>query len=474
MTASGDVADYTASVQAAIIANFASAARVPQSRVSLRVSAASVRLEITIESASKAAADTAQNSLAPALADASTAADLMPAGFTVESTPTIAVVAAPEPGTRLSPPPPSPLAASSGSLGGLLGGVFGGAAILLGLVYLHWRRSPRRAKTVATDLFAPPRVSQTAGASEAAGTSEVAWNEFLTSHRDPEQRDSQQEHAAISAAQRQARSPGQPVPRPSALAQSLLQVNEAARQLAAQEREDGPDGGGGPDGPDGPGGPDGPDGLGGPDGPDGLGGPERPREVTISHSEFAVASTEDVHPEVPGGDVAIVTCTCAGTGTGTGTGAGLLAPQRAPQAAGTSEVEPPAAQQPALSVLPQPFQSEVPAAAPTTAGEASAQAVAPKVAQPDPSGGSTPQSTNRPLVEFLTSYRTPEQRDSPREHAAISAAQRQARSPGQPVPRPSALAQSLLQVNEAARQRAAQEREDGPGRPGGALEAFEA
>jgi hypothetical protein len=91
-----------------------------------------------------------------------------------------------------------------------------------------------------------------------------------------------------------------------------------------------------------------------------------------------------------------------------------------------------------------------------------------------PSGGSTPQSTNRPLVEFLTSYRTPEQRDSPWEHAAISAAQRQARSPGQPVPRPSALAQSLLQVNEAARQRAAQEREDGPGRPGGALEAFEA
>ena len=150
MTASGDVADYTASVQDAIVAKFAIAAGVAQSRVSLRVSAASVRLEITIESASKASADGVQSSLGPALADASAASDLMPAGFTVESAPTIATVAAPEPGTTLSPPPPpSPSAdASSGSLGGGIAGAGGGGAAIL-LAFLCWKRQrmSRRAKT---------------------------------------------------------------------------------------------------------------------------------------------------------------------------------------------------------------------------------------------------------------------------------------------------------------------------------------
>jgi hypothetical protein len=326
MTASGDVADYTASVQAAIVANFASAAGVAQSRVSLRVSAASVRLEITIESASKAAADAAQSSLAPALADASATADLMPAGFTVESTPTIAVVAAPEPGTTLSPPPPSRSPTpSASSLGGVLGGGVGGAAILLVLILLLWkrRRVSRRAKTGD-------------GASTEDAIPEAAGGDVATR-----------------------------VPMPTAV---------------SQVKTDTADG----------------------------------------------ASTANVHLDVAGDDVAT----------------DLLAPQRASMAAAASEVESPAAQQPAPSVRPQPLQSEVPVSAQR---------------RPSGTGSSTPNSTNRSWAEFLTSYRDPEQRDSPLEHQAISAAQREARSPGQPVPRPSALAQSLLQVNEAARQHAAQE-----------------
>ena len=94
MTASGDVSDYTSSVKSAIVANFASVAGVAQSRVTLTVEAASVRLQITITSSSKAAAQAAQNNLGPSIGSMEAAAALLPAGFSVESTPAIAVVQA--------------------------------------------------------------------------------------------------------------------------------------------------------------------------------------------------------------------------------------------------------------------------------------------------------------------------------------------------------------------------------------------
>ena len=205
------------------------------------------------------------------------------------------------------------------------------------------------------------------------------------------------------------------------------------------------------------------------------------------------ASTEDVHPEVASGDVVT----------------GLFAPQLASMAAGASEaaaaleVEPPAAQQPAPSAPPeplqlklpaaapapsvppqplqlklpaaapapsapaQPLQSEVPAAAPASAGEASAgeasagevsagevsaQSEVPAAAPPipAPSTASTPNATNRSWIEFLTSYRTQEQRDSQRERAASSAVQGQARAQGQLAPRPSALAEPPPQQRQPA------------------------
>ena len=155
MTVSGDVSDFTSEVQATIISNFASSAGVAEEQVSLTVSSASVRLELTIESTSEAAAQAAQTSLGPALADASAASSLMPAGFTVESTPTIAVTAAPEPGTTLAPPPPSlvtPSESAASSPMGLAIGAGGAAAAVLGLLcigYMYRKRlsKSRRAKT---------------------------------------------------------------------------------------------------------------------------------------------------------------------------------------------------------------------------------------------------------------------------------------------------------------------------------------
>ena len=97
MTASGTVDDYTADVQAAIVKIFATAAGIAESRVSFEVTAASVNLAITIESSSKAAAETVNSNLGPSLASADAAAALMPPGVMVISTPTIVIAAAREP-----------------------------------------------------------------------------------------------------------------------------------------------------------------------------------------------------------------------------------------------------------------------------------------------------------------------------------------------------------------------------------------
>ena len=106
MTVSGAVDDFTPEVRDTIIAKFAEAAGVATTRISLEVVAASVHLVVTIQSRSQTVADAVQSTLAASLSSASAATDLMPAGFVVESKPTIAVTAAPTSG--LGTPAPAP------------------------------------------------------------------------------------------------------------------------------------------------------------------------------------------------------------------------------------------------------------------------------------------------------------------------------------------------------------------------------
>ena len=108
LTASGAVEDYDAAVQSEIVAKFAAAAGVAETSVFLAISAASVNLAITIGSATRTAAQAAQAAIEPSLASATLAANLMPSGFVVQSTPLITVAAAPAIGTSFSPPPPPP------------------------------------------------------------------------------------------------------------------------------------------------------------------------------------------------------------------------------------------------------------------------------------------------------------------------------------------------------------------------------
>ena len=136
MTASGTIDDYTADVRASIVANFAEAAGVDTSRVSLEVIAASVHLVVSIESDSESAAKAAESSLAPSLASAGAAAALMPAGVTVESTPMLAVTPALAPGQTWSPPPPGSLSGDGDLSSGPLNSAGVGGIVIAGLVVL--------------------------------------------------------------------------------------------------------------------------------------------------------------------------------------------------------------------------------------------------------------------------------------------------------------------------------------------------
>lgn len=133
--ASGDLADYSATIQSAIVASFASVAGVAQRRVTLTVTAASVHLEIIIQSDTKAAAEAVQSKLAPSLAEASAASGIMPAGFTVTSIPVITVVAAPGRGsTSLSSPSPESLDDTTVAAQTVQDGDGGGAGLSVGLI----------------------------------------------------------------------------------------------------------------------------------------------------------------------------------------------------------------------------------------------------------------------------------------------------------------------------------------------------
>ena len=135
MTASGDVADYTAIVRDAIVAAFAEASGVDPANVTLTVTAASVRLAITIATSTEAAAQAAQAALGPSLTSADAATALLPSGFSVDATPTLALT----PATALSPPAPAPPLSDGNAPDGLGGGSSGAgggvaAAGMAGLV----------------------------------------------------------------------------------------------------------------------------------------------------------------------------------------------------------------------------------------------------------------------------------------------------------------------------------------------------
>ena len=91
LVTSGTLDDFTDAVRLSIVSSFANAAGVSTSRVSLEVTPASVLLSISIASTSRDAAQAVQAMLAPRLATASAAAELMPRGVSVVSTPKVSV-----------------------------------------------------------------------------------------------------------------------------------------------------------------------------------------------------------------------------------------------------------------------------------------------------------------------------------------------------------------------------------------------
>ena len=114
-TVSGAVEDYTPSMRAAIGSSFALAAGVSSSQVMVSVEAASVLLTVSIVSNTQGAADAAKAALTPALATFDAVAELLPAGMSIHSIPTLAVVERPMPPPVSPPPLPASGDASSGS-----------------------------------------------------------------------------------------------------------------------------------------------------------------------------------------------------------------------------------------------------------------------------------------------------------------------------------------------------------------------
>lgn len=145
MVASGTVDDYTAALRSDILARFAKAAGVAESRVSLEVTAASVNLVVTITSTSKTAAGSVKSSLEPSLSSVAAATALLPPGVTVESVPTLEVVKSAE----LSSPPPasvSPPTAEGSSTVLAISAVVGAAGAALILSVACYLRKVRRRK----------------------------------------------------------------------------------------------------------------------------------------------------------------------------------------------------------------------------------------------------------------------------------------------------------------------------------------
>lgn len=94
LVASGTVSDITDEKKKAIRTAFASAAGVPESKVAVAVTAASVLISVVITSDTQASADSVKSTLAPKLADSAAATSfLAAAAVTVTATPTLAAYA---------------------------------------------------------------------------------------------------------------------------------------------------------------------------------------------------------------------------------------------------------------------------------------------------------------------------------------------------------------------------------------------
>ena len=148
-TASGSVSDYsdTSSLQQKI----ATAAGVDKSLVTIRVTAASVRITATIAVPASMTADKVQTSLSSSLGTIDDASAAL--GVTVEEVPTVA----------LSSPPVAPPSEVNGSSGGtdsalIIGLVLGGVALLAlaGTAAFMYRGSASRARARATAPAAAP------------------------------------------------------------------------------------------------------------------------------------------------------------------------------------------------------------------------------------------------------------------------------------------------------------------------------
>ena len=105
LTASGSVNDYSDSDKSSLQQKVADAAGVDKSLVTIRVTAASVRITATIAVPASMAADEVQTSLASTLGTAAAASAAL--GLTIEEVPTIVVLAELPPPSPSLPPSPS-------------------------------------------------------------------------------------------------------------------------------------------------------------------------------------------------------------------------------------------------------------------------------------------------------------------------------------------------------------------------------
>eukprot|EP00964_Phaeocystis_antarctica_P147364 scaffold113914_cov48-Phaeocystis_antarctica.AAC.1 len=159
VTIAGAVADFTPAVLTPIRQKVADEAAVPLDAVEANPTAASVKIDFTVNMQSEAAADLALTKVTAKLADTTTAGAFLSTTanpVTVEAivAPTKLVLVSPPP----SPPPPSPPAAplpasppkkdedgvSLALIGGIVGGLGGVcllAAVVCGIIYLKKKKN---------------------------------------------------------------------------------------------------------------------------------------------------------------------------------------------------------------------------------------------------------------------------------------------------------------------------------------------
>jgi len=149
MIGSGSVEDYNQEIRGEIVSNFASAAGVNENLVTLVVSAGSVVLTVTISSPTSAAAEAVAAAITPALTSAEAASAFMPSGFTVESTPEIAIATQDSSGVFqivIAPPPPSLADGGGGATIGIIVAGVAGVAVVGIMAAYYLRQRAKRAR----------------------------------------------------------------------------------------------------------------------------------------------------------------------------------------------------------------------------------------------------------------------------------------------------------------------------------------